>query len=138
MVQPLLLEQQRLNDRRAIVKELLSSFGEEMASADRAGQPAHSPMGGRETVRERVHREVVEVFTSLGRPLHINDLHQEMIRRGHVVPGQGKPANISVHLSGWPDVVSPERGIYGLTTMFDSTPPSKSHSTGRRKRKGAR
>jgi hypothetical protein len=49
------------------------------------------------------------------KPIHINDLALKYETEGFRIPGQGKPANLSVHLSGWPDIVTgPERGMYSL------------------------
>lgn len=122
-IEPLLVEQGRLRERRKLLSELLTSFGED-APGPLVGNdsqtvlyaPSTAPVAGRkETVRDRVHREVVAVLKELGGgPIHINDLLIEYVKRGYKVPGQGKAANISVHLSGWDDIENPERGIYGL------------------------
>src|SRR5436309_15494398 len=101
-IEPLLTEQTRLHERRVLLKELLASFGER-PSPDAPTPRLH--LG--ETTRERIHRQTVDVFTQVGRALHINELHAEFLRRGYEVPGAGKPNNITVHLTGWPDVVSP-------------------------------
>lgn len=130
-IEPLLVEQGQLRERRKLLGELLSSFGQEppdaVAGADsqvvvHSTQAAATASKGRETVRERVHREVVTVLQELGRPVHVNDLLAEYVKRGYKVPGQGKAANISVHLSGWSDIENPERGIYGLV---NGTPDSE-------------
>jgi hypothetical protein len=127
-LEPLLREQGRLRERRKLLGELLTSFGEDPLALleGRDGEvvlhavtTAVSPSARRESVRERVHREVVSVLRETGRPLHINDLLAEYVKRGYQVPGQGKAANISVHLSGWDDIEIPERGVYGLV---DFTP----------------
>lgn len=122
-IEPLLVEQGRLRERRKLLAELLTSFGEE-APPSVPGNDSQvvlhevaiaDPTGTRrETIRDRVHREVVTVLREVGRPLHINDLLDEYVKRGYKVPGQGKAANISVHISGWADIENPERGIYGL------------------------
>lgn len=118
-IEPLLVEQTRLQERRALLKDLLASFGDHPAAIE-AARAAPSRPPGRESVRDRVHREVVDVFRQVGRPLYITELTDEYTRRGYKIPGQGKPANLSVHLSGWPDLASPERGVYGLASMFDT------------------
>lgn len=127
-LEPLLREQGRLRERRKLLGELLTSFGDD-PPAPVEGQDSEVVVHGvttamassarRETVRERVHREVASVLKEIGRPLHINDLLEEYVKRGYKVPGQGKAANISVHLSGWDDIEIPERGVYGL---IDFTP----------------
>ena len=71
--------------------------------------------GRRERTRDRVHNEVVQVLRMVNEPIHINDLALKYETEGYRIPGQGKPANLSVHLSGWPDIVTgPERGMYSL------------------------
>ena len=89
--------------REALTSLSLSSFSE-------------VPRGGRrERTRDRVHNEVVEVLRMVNEPIHINDLALKYETEGFRIPGQGKPANLSVHLSGWPDIVTgPERGMYSL------------------------
>ena len=97
--------------REALTSLSLSSFSE---------VPRHSfsevPRGGRrERTRDRVHNEVVQVLRMVQKPIHINDLALKYETEGFRIPGQGKPANLSVHLSGWPDIVTgPERGMYSL------------------------
>ena len=97
--------------REALTSFSLSSFSE---------VPRRSfyevPRGGRrERTRDRVHNEVVEVLRMVNEPIHINDLALKYETEGYRIPGQGKPANLSVHLSGWPDIVTgPERGMYSL------------------------
>lgn len=125
-LEPLLQEQGRLRERRELLGELLTSFGDD-PPAPVEGQDSEAVVHGatravsssarRETVRERVHREVVSVLKEIGRPLHINDLLAEYVKRGYKVPGQGKAANISVHLSGWDDIEIPERGVYGFVGL---------------------
>jgi len=121
-IEPLLVEQGTLRERRKLLAELLTSLGEE-APPSVSGNDSHlvlhhpttEPTAARkETTRDRVHREVVTVLREVGRPLHINDLLEEYVKRGYKVPGQGKAANISVHISGWDDIENPERGVYGL------------------------
>lgn len=133
-LEPLLHKQSQLQERQALLKELLASFGEPVTHPPTAALDAgRARTGGRRrTVRDRVHDEVVDVLEAIGRPLHINDLLEEYIKHGYDPPGQGKPANISVHLSGWQDVVSPERGVYGLASMFDTQDSKQQAKTSKR------
>lgn len=68
----------------------------------------------RESVPERVRREVAHVLATCDGPIHIRDLIQEYKRQGFQLPGKGQPANITVHLSGWDGIISPRRGFYEL------------------------
>jgi len=115
-MQPLLEERASLNERRTLVQGLLTSVSGVAASSQ-----TNAPHG--ESVRERVHRQAVEVLTAAGTPLHINALHAEFVKRGFVIPGLGQTANISVHLANWPDVVSPARGMYALTSVAGDVAP---------------
>ena len=127
-IEPLLVEQTRLQERRVLLKELVASFGDGQQSSTGVQRPS---LG--ETTRERVHRQAVDVFTQVGRALHSNDLQAEFVRRGYEIPGAGKPNNITVHLAGWPDIASPARGTYGLVEHVGATPTRRSPK--RRKRK---
>lgn len=108
-IEPLLVEQSRLQERRVLLKELLASFEDRPANGDMPLRPSLH-----ETVRERVHRQAVEIFREAGKALHINELCDEFVKRGYDIPGAGKPANITVHLADWDDIRSPQRGTYGL------------------------
>jgi len=108
--------------REALTSLSLSSFSEvpqhSFSEAPRYSLSSFSevPRGGRrERTRDRVHNEVVQVLRMVNEPIHINDLALKYETEGYRIPGQGKPANLSVHLSGWPDIVTgPERGMYSL------------------------
>ncbi len=117
-LEPLLLEQARLQDRRLLLKELLASLGEGRPSADLGTTPATT----HESTRDRVHRQAVEIFSELGRPLHVHELHAEFVKRAYEIPGAGKPSNITVHLSGWADIASPGRGVFGLVEHVGEQP----------------
>ena len=95
-------------------REALTSFS--LSSLSSLSSFSEVPRGGRrERTRDRVHNEVVEVLRMVNEPIHINDLALKYETEGYRIPGQGKPANLSVHLSGWPDIVTgPERGMYSL------------------------
>jgi transposase len=116
-LEPLARELESLQEQRSLLLDLART----METDDERKQRNESHIrksprfsGRKEPIRNRVHREVVEVLGEIGLPVHINDLAEEYEKRGYKIPGQGKPANISVHLSGWDDIVSPERGMYAL------------------------
>ncbi len=129
-IEPLTTEQARLQERKVLLRGLLSSVeGTDPAST---ASPTDTK---RETVRERVHRQAVEILTDVGRLLHIDELHAEFITRGYEIPGQGRTANISVHLAGWTDIASPVRGSYGLVEQVGVVHrPNKTKRPTRRKR----
>lgn len=65
-------------------------------------------------VRERTIEAAVEILRAHGKPLRIQDIHAEFIRRGHQLPGRGTPTNIVAHISTAPELVRLGRGIYAL------------------------
>ena len=116
-LEPLAHELESLQEQRSLLRDLLETM--ETGDDRKRRNESHirkSPrsLARQQSVRDRVHREVVEVLAEIGSPIHINDLTVEYEKRGYKIPGQGKPANISVHLSGWDDIVSPDRGMYTL------------------------
>jgi hypothetical protein len=126
-IDPIVAEQTTVKDRRRLLADLLVSFdpqagarvaargGSGGSSAPRSA-PARrsSASGGGETIGARVRRQVEEILTEAGGQMQINDIHAAFIHRGYEVPGQGRPANITIHLSGSPTIVSPARGVYEL------------------------
>ena len=120
-LEPLAREIESLKEQRSLLRDLLESMetANDPRRSDESLARSSSRLGRREPVRDRVHREVVEVLGEIGAPIHINDLADEYEKRGYKIPGQGKPANISVHLSGWEDIVSPDRGMYALAEPAD-------------------
>lgn len=117
-LEPVLAEQARLQERRLLLKELLASFGDDRTGAE--DRPTRA--SALESTRDRIHRQAVEILSQAGRAMHVNDLHAEFLRRGYDVPGAGRPNNITVHLSAWPDVASPQRGLYGLVEHVGEQP----------------
>lgn len=67
------------------------------------------------SIRERTVESAVDILRARGRPLRIQDLHAEFIRRGHPLPGRGTPTNIVVHLANSPLLERRGRGVYALT-----------------------
>lgn len=127
-LEPVLAEQARLQERRLLLKELLASFGDDRTTANHKVGRA----GALESIRDRVHRQAVEILSQAGRAMHSSELLAEFQRRGYGVPGAGRSNNITVHLSDWPDVGSPERGMYGLVEHIEKQP---NRQTPRRTRK---
>lgn len=137
-LEPLMATQLRLQERRTILKELLASFGDDSGAPRVAAshvEPAKTSVA-RESVKDRVHRQALTILGESEGLLHINDLHKEFLQRGFEVPGAGRPVNITVHLSGSDQIVSPERGFYGLVEQVGQAP--KQRKTPRPKRRRQR
>ena len=122
-MEPLARELESLQEQRSLLRDLArtmeTDYERQMREESHIRKSPRS-LARQQSVRDRVHREVVEVLAEIGSPIHINDLAVEYDKRGYKIPGQGKPANISVHLSGWDDIVSPERGMYTLAKPADA------------------
>jgi hypothetical protein len=132
-LQPLLQEQARLEDREALLHNLLESFGAGEPSANGAVAQSSGSIG------DYVVARAVEILTDAGSPMHINDLHAAFRERGLRIPGAGTPANLIVHLRKSPEISSPQRGIYGLTALIGPSKQTKRKTTrrsSRRRRKG--
>ena len=111
-IEPFLREQTANRERRRLLSELLASLGE--APPD-SPSPEGPLVGG--STRDRVRAQVRLVLEDAGALMHINAIHAEFVRRGFEIPGQGRPANITAHLGGDGDIVSPQRGVYGLESV---------------------
>ena len=70
------------------------------------------------SVREMTQR----ILSELGRPLHINEIHQQFLARAYAIPGSGTPFNILAHLVNDKSFVRVARGTYALA---GSVPPEQ-------------
>lgn len=123
-LQPLLVEQSANRERRRLLADLLASYQD--------ASPAPRPPAGNltEPVGTRIRREVRLILEENGSPMHINDIHAAFVQRAFEIPGQGRPANITAHLTGDEEIVSPQRGLYGLKSVIG---PVKARPAKRRK-----
>lgn len=142
-LEPLLSEQVRMQEQRKLLLDLYASLrgpaDESVVGQDTSkGVAPLARLARGETVRERVHRQAVEVFADVGKPLHVEELHAEFRKRGYIIPGAGKPANITVHLAGWDDIVSPARGKFGLAEHCDPVTSRSTKLVTRTRRKASR
>ena len=118
---PLVERQVGLTERLGLLRRLLSSVTTTVTSErESSAYGAPGPARNFASVRERVRTDVSEILEGAGRPLHINEIHAEFIKRGLEVPGAGKPNNITVHLSEAPAIRSTARGYYELAGTTDS------------------
>lgn len=97
----------------AEAKRRLTLLHELLASVD--GGPG-VPTGTEATLStaERVERDVAEILRGHGRPMRIQDIHTEFVRRSLPLPGRGTPTNIVAHLTNSNVVKRVARGVYGL------------------------
>lgn len=79
------------------------------------------------SVRDRTVEAAAEILREHGKPLHIQDIHAEFIRRGKPLPGRGTPTNIVAHLSSSPTIERRARGLYALAEW--SPPPREDAPT---------
>ena len=120
---PLVERQVAVTERLGLLKRLLASLTAKDAGPTASaiavigsGSAAH-PNG---SIRDRVRAHVVEILGEVGRPLHINEIHAEFIKRGFEVPGAGKANNITAHLSDAVGIVSTTRGYYATKNADQS------------------
>lgn len=130
-MEPLVAEQNRLRAREQLLVSLLHGL-EHGAAPEPKRAPTKGPIAlpassdespdasaadiiaASGSVRDYVWRGVRAVLSDSAGPLHINDLHARFIARGLRVPGAGRPANLTAHLTRCPGVTSPRRGFYAL------------------------
>jgi hypothetical protein len=75
------------------------------------------------TTPDKVTKCVAEILSDVDRPMNINEIHSEFIRRGFPIPGKGTSFNILVHISK--DMkkgkksrfLRTSRGTYALRTL---------------------
>lgn len=131
---PLLEEERRATDRLARLKDLLSAY-----TAPEQGELHTATTTTRmQSVAERVRGQVREILASTPTPLHIHEVHAAFLQRGWTVPGAGTPANITAHLSGAADIVSPTRGYYRLLGEGEQPPERKAATRKARTRRSAK
>jgi len=83
-------------------------------------------MGTRKSTRDRVQSATERILLDHGKPMWIQGIHAEFIRRGVPLPGRGTPTNIAAHLVDLDRFRRFGRGVYGLAVW--EKPPS---TTGR-------
>jgi len=127
-VRPLVEEEERIGARLIGLRQLLVTFDPSTPPALLAtGSGGHTASASGSSVAERVRDQVREILRASDGPMHINSIHSAFRERGWTVPGAGRPANITAHLSDAPDIVSPSRGLYRL--LEDGEPrPGKPRS----------
>lgn len=113
---PLQSELASLREERRILLEFLKVRDSEISlsptnTISQNPTPTHA---GRETVRERVQRGVIQVLSMSAGPMNIKDILEEYKRQGFKVPGKGRPSNITAHLPGCDEIINTSRGFYAL------------------------
>ena len=127
-LRPLRAEEASIQDRIARLKDLLSAYSttERPVSGSFARSTTITPIASLgESTSARVRRQVAELLDSSAEPMHINDIWQAFRTNGWEIPGRGIAANITAHLSGATQFVSPTRGYYRLATEADVATPKK-------------
>jgi hypothetical protein len=119
-VEPLLAEQGRLRERETLLVKLLQSFDAAPATptgfAGTETPDAMSLPAVEGSVLDYVRTNVIGILQGAEGPMHINDIHRRFVAQGLRVPGAGRPANLTAHLSRCEGIVSPSRGFYALGT----------------------
>lgn len=114
-VSELSAEAERLQFRLAEKRRQLMLLYEVLASL--TNSPVAIPaeqMGIATSTRARVQADVERILRDHGRPMRLQDIHGEFIRRGVPLPGRGTPTNIGAHLVDRDRFRRFGRGVYGL------------------------
>ncbi len=120
---PLVERQVALTERLGLLRRLSASItSKEVGSARAAVAGTNGSRAAQITssIRDRVQTYARQILGEAGKPLHINEIHTEFIKRGFEVPGAGKPNNITVHLSNAEGIISPARGYYATRAADQS------------------
>jgi len=121
-IEPLLVEQGRLREREILLVKLLQSFDGPPRYAPASEMPVNEPPEAlsrpplQGSVLDYVRANVIQILQAADGPMHINDIHRRFVASGLQVPGAGRPANLTAHLSRCEGIVSPRRGFYALAT----------------------
>jgi len=130
-------EAERIQRRIAQERAQLGLMYELLASV--TGEPVRKDaetLGAGKSVRERVIEDVVQILRDHGKPMRIQDIHSEFLRRELPLPGSGTPANIAAHLVDRELFARFGRGVFGLVeweTPISSTSPEESSKASRKK-----
>lgn len=108
-------EEEHLMRRIAQMRQQLNLMYELLATTTGEQAQKHPEADGvSRPVRERVVEAVVEILRDHGKPMRIQDIHIEFLRRQLPLPGSGTPANIAAHLVDRDLFTRPSRGVFGL------------------------
>jgi len=92
-----------------------------------ASVEAHPAAAQSATLHNYVVDRVRALFEDADGPLHINDIHAAFREHGWMIPGAGKPANITAHIRR-SDQIEPgeERGLWRLAKSATRRPAQRS------------
>jgi hypothetical protein len=85
-------------------------------------------MGLARSTRERVWAHTEEILRAHGRPMRVQDIHAEFVRRRFALPGRGTPTNIVAHLVASNRFSRPRRGVYSLAEWESTSHSAEAES----------
>lgn len=89
------------------------------------------------TRRDALVGTVIDILREHGKPMPIRSLMAELVSRGAPIPGRGEQANLISVITRVPEIIRPQRGVYGLREWkLDDAPPPATRPA-RRTRKAA-
>jgi uncharacterized protein (DUF2267 family) len=108
-------EAERLQRRIAQMRTQLGLMYELLATVtDEPVTRLSEAEGSGKSMRERVVEAVILILREHGKPMRIQDIHSEFLRRELPLPGSGTPANIAAHLVDRDLFTRPGRGAFAL------------------------
>lgn len=131
-------EAEEIQRRIAQARVQLGLMYELLATVTGEPAPARPDAPGGPSVRVRVVDSVVRILRDYGKPMRVEDIHAEFLRRELPLPGRGTPANIVAHLVDRGLFTRPRRGVYGLAEWEVAPPPADPHAHRRARAKGER
>ena len=95
---------QKKSHQLELVEKLIASHGNEttthpVALVGNGTVPPKVVSSSPSVSPTEVKDHVYEILSDVNRPMNINEIHAEFIRRGYAIPGKGTPFNILVHVS---------------------------------------
>jgi hypothetical protein len=98
-IQSLTADLQKKTQQIELIQRLIESDG--ASSAQRGphlAEPNLTTLIAEKATPSQVKNHVCEILEDFKRPMNINEIRTEFLRRGYPIPGKGTPFNILVHI----------------------------------------
>ncbi len=151
-IEPLLVKRRVVMERLSALEHLDKLYRDPTAVGDEATSVGETRDGGAShalapvthiraasgtSVRTTVRDRVKTILSESQDAMHINAIAQQFQERGWSIPGAGKPANLTAHMSNAPDIYSPRRGFWKIGENPEPATSTKTTKRKPRRRAGA-